>query len=73
MKFWIGFKIDQAHVSGSDAACQDPPGSPQIVSPGGGLGCLKGWIVDRFNAPGSIGIGLITPTFQGDIGITLIE
>ena len=73
VKFWIGFKFDEANVSGSDASCQDPPGRPEIVNPGGGLGCLKGWIVARYDAPGSIGIGLITPTFEGPIGITLIE
>jgi hypothetical protein len=73
VKFWIGFKFDEANVSGSDTSCQDPPGTPQIVNPGGGLGCLKGWIVARYDAPGSIGIGIIDPDFAGDIGITLIE
>ena len=73
VKFWIGFKFDEANVSGSDTSCQNPPGTPEVVNPGGGLGCLKGWIVARYDAPGSIGIGLITPTFEGDIGVTLIE
>ena len=73
VKFWIGFKLDEANVSGSDQSCQDPPGAPQIVNPGGGLGCLKGWIVARFDAPGSIGVGIINPGDSGDIGIVLIE
>lgn len=73
VKFWIGFKFDEANVSGSDTSCQNAPGQPEVVNPGGGLGCLKGWIVARYDAPGSIGIGLIDPTFEGDIGVTLIE
>ena len=73
VKFWIGFKMDEANVSGSDTNCQNGPGTPEVENPGGGLGCLKGWIVARYDAPGSIGIGIITPTFEGDIGVALIE
>jgi hypothetical protein len=73
VKFWIGFRMDEANVSGSDTSCQEYPGTPQIVNPGGGLGCLKGWIVARYDAPGSIGVGIITPGEAGDIGVVLIE
>ena len=73
MLFWIAFKFDQAHVSGSDNECEQPQGTPQMVNPGGGVGCLKGWIVGRFDAPSSVIIG---PINQGDpvrTSVTLVE
>lgn len=73
MSFWIGFKIDQANVSGSDASCQAPPGQPQMLNPGGGLGCLKGWIIDRYDSPGAIVLGPINPGDPVTTGIVLIE
>ena len=32
-----------------------------MVNPGGGVGCLKGWIVARFEAPSTVQIGQIDP------------
>ena len=73
MEFWIGFKIDQANVSGSDTPCETAPGTPQMVNPGGGLGCLKGWIIDRYDSPGPITPGPIDPGDPVTTGIVLIE
>ena len=73
MLFWIGFKIDQAHVSGSDNECQQAPGQPQIVNPGGNLGCLKGWIVGRFEAPSTVQIGDINPGDPVPTYVVLVE
>jgi hypothetical protein len=73
MEFWIGFKIDQANVSGSDTPCETAPGVPQMVNPGGGLGCLKGWIIDRYDSPGPITPGPIDPGDPVTTGIVLIE
>lgn len=73
MLFWIGFKIDQAHVSGSDNECQQAPGQPQIVNPGGNLGCLKGWIIGRFEAPSTVQIGQIDPGDPVPTFVILIE
>jgi len=73
MVFWVGFKIDQAHVSGSDIACEQPDGAPQLINPGGGVGCLKGWILDRFDAPGSVEIGPIDPGDPVTTIVALIE
>jgi hypothetical protein len=67
--FWIAFKFDQAHVSGSDAECEQEPGAPIMINPGGGVGCLKGWIQNRFDAPGEVQTGPINP---GDPVTTLV-
>lgn len=71
--FWIGFKFDQAHVSGSDNECEQPDGAPQMVNPGGGVGCLKGWIVSRFDAPSSVKIGPIDQTTLATTFVVLVE
>ncbi len=73
MTFWIGFKIDQANTSGSDTPCETAPGTPQMVNPGGGVGCLKGWIIDRYDSPGSVELGPIDPGDPVTTGIVLIE
>jgi hypothetical protein len=73
IRFWIGFKIDQAHVSGSDNECQQAPGQPQIVNPGGNLGCLKGWIIGRFEAPSTVQIGQISQGAPVPTFVILIE
>lgn len=73
MVFWIGFKIDQANVSGSDTPCETAPGVPQMVNPGGGLGCLKGWIIDRYDSPGPVTPGPIDPGDPVTTGVVLIE
>jgi hypothetical protein len=73
MNFWIGFKLDDANTSGSDTSCETAPGTPRMVNPGGGLGCLKGWIVDRYDSPGAIELGPINPGDPVTTGIVLIE
>jgi hypothetical protein len=73
MNFWIGFKLDEANTSGSDTPCESDPGTPKMVNPGGGLGCLKGWIIDRYDSPGSIELGPINPGDPVTTGIVLIE
>ncbi|MGH2489244.1 MAG: pilus assembly protein TadG-related protein [Candidatus Limnocylindria bacterium] len=56
--YWIGFKLDGAFTGGDDPECGEPEGSPLIENPDppGKVGCLKGWFVDRFSAPGPISI-----------------
>ena len=73
MNFWIGFKLDEANTSGSDTPCETAPGQPMMVNPGGGLGCLKGWIIDRYDSPGAIVLGPIDPSDPVTTGIVLIE
>ena len=77
--FWIGFKLDHAYTQGNDVECQAGPGSPVMVPPyppgvGGGFpGCLKGWFVAYFPAPGSVGIGPINPGEVQNLAVTLIN
>ena len=73
--FWVGFKIDQAYTGGGDIECQQGPGQPQLFSPNppGKVGCLKGWIVSRVDAPGPISLGEITPGENVSLVIALIE
>jgi hypothetical protein len=73
MTFWIGFKFDQANVSGSDAPCEAGPGKPVMINPGGGVGCLKGWIIERYDSPGPLQLGPILPGAPATTGITYIE
>ena len=44
-----------------------------MVNPGGGVGCLKGWIIDRYDSPGAIELGPINPGDPVTTGIVLIE
>lgn len=61
--FWIGFKLDQANTKGGDKECTEAPGSPPLVAPKppGKVGCLKGWLVQIYEAPGSVSTGPIDP------------
>ena len=43
--YWVGFKLDEAHVQGGDNECSEPPGHAAAGGQGGGVGCLKGWFV----------------------------
>ncbi|MEK6191300.1 MAG: Tad domain-containing protein [Chloroflexota bacterium] len=73
--FWIGFKLDQAYTQGGDFECQTGPGSPVLVGPEppGKVGCLKGWFVAYYPAPGSVGIGPINPGEVQNLAVTLIN
>jgi hypothetical protein len=71
--FWVGFILDEAHVQGGDAECEQPYGAPQLVNPGGGVGCLKGWFVERLQPPSNVGIGDINPGDNVDIGVVMIR
>lgn len=71
--FWVGFILDEAHVQGGDSECEAAPGSPALVNPGGGVGCLKGWFVERVAPPSDVGIGDINPGDDQDIGVVLIN
>lgn len=70
---WAGFKLDGAYVGGSDPECNQPPGSPQDVGGNGATGCLKGWFVALYEAPGPIVIGPITPGTTEPTGIVLVN
>jgi putative Flp pilus-assembly TadE/G-like protein len=71
--YWVGFKLDEAHVQGGDNECSDPPGTPQLVGQGGKVGCLKGWFVDRFDMPGPVSIGPIAPGSTVPMTVTLVN
>lgn len=71
--FWVGFVIDEAHVQGGDSECEGPPGTPQLDNPGGQVGCIKGWFVDRVAPPTDVGIGDIDPGDDIDIAVVLIN
>jgi hypothetical protein len=73
--FWIGFKVDQAYVQGGDNECQTGPGQPQLVGPEppGKVGCLTGWFVAQFTAPGSVNLGIIGPGSDAPMQVTLIN
>ena len=73
IEFWIGFKFDQANVQGSDVPCETLPGTPVLDDASGGLGCLKGWIIDRYDSPGPITPGPIDPGDPVTTGVVLIE
>jgi Putative Flp pilus-assembly TadE/G-like len=69
---WVGFKLDGAFVGGSDAECNQAPGSP-FAGGNGGTGCLKGWFVAIYEAPGPIIIGPIQPGSATVTGIVLVN
>jgi len=71
--FWVGFVLDEAHVQGGDNECEQPEGTPQLVNPGGQVGCLKGWFVRRVAPPTDVGIGDINPGDDTDIAVVLIN
>lgn len=70
--YWVGFKLDGAFVQGSDAPCNELPGSP-FSGGNGATGCLKGWFVSKVTAPGPITIGPINPGDPVALAITLIR
>jgi hypothetical protein len=73
--FWVGFKLDHAYVQGGDVQCRQAPGSPLLANPDppGKVGCLKGWFVAQYTAPGEIGIGVIPPDANQPLGVTLVN
>lgn len=73
--YWIGFKLDGAFTGGNDPECGETPGSPLIENPDppGKVGCLKGWFVAQFSAPGSISIRPISPGETAPLRVTLIN
>ncbi|MGH2445709.1 MAG: Tad domain-containing protein [Candidatus Limnocylindria bacterium] len=70
--YWAGFKLDGAYVGGSDPECNQAPGSP-FAGGNGGTGCLKGWFVAIYTAPGPIVIGPIAPGSATVTGIVLVN
>lgn len=73
--WWVGFKLDQAYTGGDDPECGEAPGSPLLENPDppGKVGCLKGWFVDLFTAPGAINIRPIAPGEAVPLTVTLIN
>lgn len=73
-EYWVGFMLDQAYVQGSNATeCNSAPGSPSGAAGNGGTSCLKGWFVVKYEAPGTMGIGNLTPGEPKPMGILLVE
>ena len=70
--YWAGFKLDGAFVGGSDPECNQAPGSP-FAGGNGATGCLKGWFVAIYTAPGAIIIGPIPPGTSEPTGIVLVN
>jgi len=73
--YWIGFKLDGAFTGGNDPECGELPGSPLIENPDppGKVGCLKGWFVRQFDAPGPISVRPIGPGDDALLTVTLIN
>ncbi len=73
--YWIGFKLDGAFTGGNDPECGELPGSPLIENPDppGKVGCLKGWFVLQFEAPGPISVRPIAPGDDALLTVTLIN
>ncbi len=69
---WAGFKLDGAYVGGNDAECNQLPGAP-MAGGNGGTGCLKGWFVAIYAAPGPIVIGPIQPGSATVTGVVLVN
>jgi hypothetical protein len=69
---WAGFKLDGAFVGGHDRECDEAPGSP-FAGGNGATGCLKGWFVAIYEAPGPIIIGPIQPGTATVTGIVLVN
>jgi hypothetical protein len=73
VQFWIGFILDEAHVQGADQECEEEPGTPQLVNPGGEVSCLKGWLVQKIGHPDDVSIGDVDPGDEAQLGITLVN
>ena len=73
--YWVGFKLDVAYTQGGDVECGQAPGAPLLLNPDppGKVGCLKGWFVDRFDAPGPIGLHPIGPGSLEPLVVTLVN
>ncbi len=73
--YWIGFKLDGAFTGGNDPECGEDPGLPLIENPDppGKVGCLKGWFVAQFSAPGPISIRPIGPGETAPLRVVLIN
>lgn len=73
--YWIGFKLDGAFTGGNDPECGQPEGEPLLENPDppGKVGCLKGWFVDQFSAPGPISIRPIGPGEDVPMRVTLVN
>jgi hypothetical protein len=73
--FWVGFKLDRAYTQGGDAECKQSPGHPVLVSPtpAGKVGCLKGWLITSFTAPGSVSLGPIAPGTPTDLAVVIVN
>lgn len=72
--YWVGFKLDQAYVQGNNVSeCNSPPGNPSGVAGSGATSCLKGWFVARYDAPGTMGTGDLTPGDPIPMMVGLIE
>jgi hypothetical protein len=73
-KYWVGFMIDQAYVQGDNRTeCNSPPGTPSGSAGSGATSCVKGWFVAKYEAPGSMGIGNLTPGEPRPMGVLLVE
>ena len=70
--YWAGFKLDGAFVGGDDDECDEAPGSP-FTGGNGATGCLKGWFVAIYEAPGPIVIGPIAPGTSEPTGVVLVN
>ncbi|HET9416322.1 MAG TPA: hypothetical protein VFP30_02155, partial [Candidatus Limnocylindria bacterium] len=70
--YWVGFKLDGAFVSGSDAECNQLPGGP-FSGGNGATGCLKGWFVSKTTSPGAIITGPINPGDPVALAISLVR
>jgi Putative Flp pilus-assembly TadE/G-like len=72
--YFVGFMLDQAYIQGNDTVeCNSPPGSPTGTAGSGATSCIKGWFVDKFEAPGTVGVGDLTPGEPVPMGVTLVE
>jgi hypothetical protein len=72
---WVGFKLDQAYTQGNDLECERLPGAPLLTDrdPPGKVGCLKGWFVEGFIAPGPVDVRPIAPGEDVTLTVTLVN
>jgi hypothetical protein len=72
--YWVGFMLDQAYVQGNNQVeCNSPPGFPSGVAGSGATSCLKGWFVEKYESPGTMGTGDLTPGEPRPFGVLLVE
>lgn len=74
---WIGFKLDAAYMQGGDVECKTPntQGQPILSDPvpAGKVGCLKGWIIDFYSAPGGIEAADLNPGDSVPLRVGLVN